>query len=205
MSARRAVIAGIAIAILAGCSAPAGEPTPTLLADGATDAPTVAPPASVSPEPSMSPADGDDPYCALVTRAIGDYNDALSLYVDEALGAIATAATTGAMTGINDLGITLNDTGIAARDDMEQAAGYVDDNAEARASILAMVAYIDEYLTPVALVMVAASDFESFNADLTELTQSKLALIEAETEHAATVEAYSEARCGVEIDVMTAP
>ena len=206
---RGAVAATIVGILLAGCGGAASppSPTPTALATGAggsaSPAPAPSGAATATPTAAAEAEPNDDAYCELVIGAVTRYNDALATYVEDALAAVAAAGLAGDMSGVNALGTTVNDLGIDARDALYDAVELADDPA-ARDGLAGMIAYVDSYLSPVALVMVAAADFPSLNEDLVSLTQSRMDLIEAQAGHAAAVEAYTEDRCGVEIDVMTA-
>jgi hypothetical protein len=156
--------------------------------------------------PAVSPGplpDTDDEFCAAVISAVTDYNAAISAYTGEILNASAAGALSNDMTGINGLGAVVNDLAIDARSRMEAALALTDDKP-ATDGLNGMIGYIDAYLTPIALIMVAATDFDAFNTDIVTLTQSQLTLINQQTGHAASVESHTEERCGVKIDVLTA-
>lgn len=152
--------------------------------------------------PAISP-DADDPFCAAVISAVTDYNAAISTYTGEILVASAAAGLSNDMSGINGLGVTLNDLTIDAKERMEEALALTEDKA-ATDGITGMIGYIDAYLSPVALIMVAATDFDAFNTDIVDLTQSQLDRINRQAGHAAAVTSHTEERCGVKIEVLTA-
>lgn len=156
--------------------------------------------------PAISPGalpDTDDEFCATVISAVTDYNAAISAYTDQILSASAAGGISNDMTGINALGVVVNDLAIDAKARMEAALALTDDKP-ATDGITGMIGYIDSYLTPVALIMVAATDFNTFNTDIVTLTQSQLTLINQQSGYADSVEGYTEERCGVDIDVLTA-
>ena len=146
---------------------------------------------------------GDDPFCAAVVSAVTDYNAAISTYTGEILNASAAAGLSNDMSGINALGVTVNDLAIDARDRMEEALTLTDNKA-VKDGITGMIGYIDAYLSPVALIMVAATDFDEFNTDIVALTQAQLNRINRQTGHADAVKLHTEERCGVKLDVLTA-
>jgi hypothetical protein len=146
---------------------------------------------------------GDDPFCAAVVSAVTDYNNAISTYTGEILNASAAAGLNNDMSGINALGVTVNDLTIDARTRMDEALALTD-NKPAKDGITGMIGYIDAYLSPVALIMVAATDFDEFNTDIVTLTQSQLDRINRQTGHADAVKRHTEERCGVKLDVLTA-
>lgn len=146
---------------------------------------------------------GDDPFCVAVITAVTDYNTALQTYVDDVLAATTAAALSNDLTGINQLGATVNALALDATDRMDDALELTDNKA-ARDGITGMIEYLEVYLVPVALIMVAASDFEQFNDDITAHTQAQLPVINRQSGHARALENYTIERCGVELKVLTA-
>lgn len=153
---------------------------------------------AITPAPST-----DDEYCTAVITAMTDYNTALQTYIDDVLPATLNAAQTNDMTGINDLGATVNTLALDALDRMTATKELVDDKA-ASDGFNGMIDYLNSYLIPAALIMNAASDFDAFNDDITAHTEMQLPLIQRQFGHGQAVKDYTSERCGVDLTVVTA-
>lgn len=153
---------------------------------------------AITPAPST-----DDEYCTAVITAMTDYNTALQTYVDDVIPATLTAAETNDLSGINDLGGTVNALALDAFDRVTAAKALVDDKA-ASEGLNGMLEYLNSYLIPAALIMNAANDFDAFNDDITAHTEAQLPLIQRQFGHAQAVKDYTSERCGVDLEVLTA-
>ncbi len=203
------LLAAASALLLAACDddTPAADDIEIITPDAASAGATADPPGddtitleAVTPAPLPG---GDDPYCVAVIGAVTDYNLALQTYIDDVLASTTQAALTNDMTGINELGSTVNQLGLEASEAMDEALELADNKA-AEAGITGMIEYLEVYLAPVAVSMVAASDYAAFNDDVTAITQAQMPVIMAQSGHAAAVEAYTYERCGVELKVLTA-
>ena len=153
---------------------------------------------AITPAPST-----DDEYCTAVITAMSDYNMALQTYIDDVLPATLAAAQSNDLSGINDLGGTVNALALDAVDRVTAAKALVDDKA-ASEGLNGMIEYLNSYLIPAALIMNAASDFDAFNDDITAHTEMQLPLIQRQFGHGQAVKDYTSERCGVDLTVVTA-
>lgn len=159
-------------------------------------------PTGAASEPT--PTASADDFCEAVTTAITTFDTAADTYINQVLAAVAAAGISNDLSGINALGPALNDAAITSREHMYAAYEAASDPA-AKDGIAGMIAYLDSYLIPSAVVMTGASDFDQLSADLSALTQANLSLIEAQSGHATAVIEHTELRCDTEIDSIFAP
>lgn len=194
--ARNLTAAGAVVAIalaVTGCresepegSASAPEPTEAITLEAMTIGPA---------EPL------DDPYCQIAVEALNEWSTLVAGLETELPTVVAAAVLAGDMSGINALGSELNSSIVLEKDFVADAILIVEDDPEVDAALAQMGVYLDSVSTPVALMLVAATDINALSTELgTFFARPDIqALVADESGYAATVAAYTEVRCDVDL------
>jgi hypothetical protein len=190
----RASVAALALVFALAACVPPGDDASAAPSGDAAVSPT-------APEDTDTGEASDDRFCEITQEGIALSAQAMA-ETQAAFTSLAEAAAAGdaGLAGLADIGNTIEDMGTRSKVLYAEAVTYVEDPAVVEA-FNELGRFIDLYSLPVADLMQSATSFEQLGGDLAALVADPevTAMLESAAGFQATTEAYTEARCGIDL------